>query len=150
MAAAFGGTTDGSKQVVVTGYFVLLANLVQSVVSDQWICFAIATLGIFVAIWFTLGNVKLAMVALIPNTLPAMGVIAWLGLVGMKMNLGAALIAAVSIGISVDTSLHYLIHTTNARDEVGWAAEKHCLRPMKKSVPPSSYRLWPWFLDLEH
>lgn len=103
------------EQAIVTGYFVLLANLVQSVVSDQWVCFVVATVGIFLAIWIATGNVKLALVALIPNTLPAMGVIAWLGIIGMKMNLGAALIAAVSIGISVDTSLHYLIHYQRCR-----------------------------------
>ncbi len=32
-----------------------------------------------------------------------------MGWLGWKLNLGAALIAAVSIGISVDSSLHYLL-----------------------------------------
>jgi predicted RND superfamily exporter protein len=49
------------------------------------------------------------MAALLPNILPAAVVLGVMGLVGIRMNLGGALIAAVSVGLSVDSSLHYLI-----------------------------------------
>jgi predicted RND superfamily exporter protein len=101
---------------VVTGYYVLLSNLVQSVVADQWICFLIATLAILLALRVAIGSWKLSLVALVPNTLPALGAIAALGILGIKMNLGAAMIAAVSIGLSVDSSLHYLIEYQRARN----------------------------------
>jgi len=100
---------------IVTGYYVLLSNLVQSVVADQWICFAIATLAIFFALRIATGSWRLSLVALVPNTLPALGAIAALGILGLKMNLGAAMIAAVSIGLSVDSSLHYLIDYQRGR-----------------------------------
>jgi predicted RND superfamily exporter protein len=100
---------------VVTGYYVLLSHLVQSVVADQWTCFAIATFSIFIALCITTRNWKLSLVALVPNTLPALGAIAAFGVFGWKMNLGAAMIAAVSIGLSVDSSLHYLIDYQRGR-----------------------------------
>ncbi len=100
---------------IVTGYYVLLSNLVQSVVADQWVCFAIATLAILLALRVATGSWRLSLVALVPNTLPALGAIAALGILGLKMNLGAAMIAAVSIGLSVDSSLHYLIDYQRGR-----------------------------------
>jgi predicted RND superfamily exporter protein len=41
-----------------------------------------------------------------------MGMMGWLGL---KINMGAAMIAAVSLGLSVDSSLHYLLSYQTAR-----------------------------------
>jgi uncharacterized protein len=101
----------------VTGYYVLLASLVSSVVSDQWVCFALATLAIALALRLAVGKWSLALIALIPNTLPSLGILAGMGLIGMKMNLGAALIAAVSLGLSVDSSLHYLCQYVRRREE---------------------------------
>jgi predicted RND superfamily exporter protein len=101
----------------VTGYYVLLASLVESVISDQWICFAFATIAIAICLRVAVGKWTLALIALVPNTLPSLGILASMGLMGMKMNLGAALIAAVSLGLSVDSSLHYLCQYVKRRDE---------------------------------
>jgi uncharacterized protein len=108
---------DQATTFQVTGYYVLLASLVASVVSDQWVCFALATLAIFLALRFAIGKWSLALIALVPNTLPSLGILAGMGLIGMKMNLGAALIAAVSLGLSVDSSLHYLCQYRRRREE---------------------------------
>jgi predicted RND superfamily exporter protein len=101
----------------VTGYYVLLASLVESVVSDQWICFGLATIAIATMLRLAIGKWSLALIALVPNTLPSLGILAAMGLLGMKMNLGAALIAAVSLGLSVDSSLHYLCQYIRRREE---------------------------------
>jgi predicted RND superfamily exporter protein len=47
-------------------------------------------------------------IALIPNILPVLAVLAILGALGIKMNMGAAMIAAVSIGLSIDGSVHFV------------------------------------------
>ncbi len=93
----------------VTGFYVLLTQLVDSVISDQWICFLVAGIGIAVAILLAVGDWRCVLAALLPNILPAAVVLGVMGLVGIRMNLGGALIAAVSVGLSVDSSLHYLI-----------------------------------------
>ena len=51
----------------------------------------------------------LALVALVPNVLPIAVVTGLMGWLGMKINMGAAMIAAVSMGLSIDSSIHYLI-----------------------------------------
>jgi predicted RND superfamily exporter protein len=55
-----------------------------------------------------LRSVKLAMIAILPSALPNMVVLGTLGWNDIHVNLGAAMIAAVSMGLGVDSSLHYL------------------------------------------
>jgi len=115
--AAPGTPSSTATDSQVTGYYVLLASLVESVVSDQWICFGLATIAIAIMLRLAIGKWSLALIALVPNTLPSLGILAAMGLLGMKMNLGAALIAAVSLGLSVDSSLHYLCQYIRRREE---------------------------------
>jgi predicted RND superfamily exporter protein len=95
-------------QPLVSGYYVLLAELVRSVVADQWVCFAVASLGIWIAVSIAMRSVVLATLALIPNAIPSLCILGWFGWTGTPVNLGAAMIAAVSMGLSVDSSIHYL------------------------------------------
>jgi predicted RND superfamily exporter protein len=97
-----------TKTAVVSGYYVLLTSLVASVVSDQWICLGIATLGVWCALAAALRSWLLPTLALLPNLLPSLLIMSWFGWTGTPINLGAAMIAAVSLGISVDSCLHYL------------------------------------------
>ncbi|GAB6166833.1 MMPL family transporter [Thermostilla marina] len=101
-----GGASD--ERPLVTGYFVLLASLVESIVRDQWTAFAVATLGVWVVMLLALRHPLLAAAALVPNLLPIVFVLGWTGLLGLRINMGTAMIAAVSMGLSIDSSIHYL------------------------------------------
>lgn len=100
--------TAGSQGAQVTGLFVLLANLIHSVVRDQWITFGAATAGIGLMMLIALRSPILALLALVPNALPILIVTGLIGWLGLKINLGAAMIAAVSMGLSIDASIHYI------------------------------------------
>ena len=108
MQPASKATRVDRPQGVVSGYYVLLTSLVASIVSDQWICLGVATIGVWLALVTALRNFLLPTLALLPNLLPSMLIMSWFGWTGTPINLGAAMIAAVSLGISVDSSLHYL------------------------------------------
>ena len=92
----------------VTGFFVLLAQLVDRLLSDQWLTFFLAAAGIFLLLAVSFRSLLLATVALVPNVLPIFVVLGLLGWVGDRINMGTAMIAAVSMGLSVDSSIHYL------------------------------------------
>ena len=92
----------------VTGVFVLLSQLVESMISDQWFTFSLAAGGIFLLLAISFSSPLLAMVALIPNALPIFVVLGLLGWAGERVNMGTAMIAAVSMGLSVDSSIHYI------------------------------------------
>ena len=96
------------QQAVVTGYFVLLTNMIASTVSDQWVSFGWATVGVAVVLLLAFRRLSWVLIALIPNALPILLVLGLLGWLHLKMNLGVAMIAAVSMGLSVDSSIHYL------------------------------------------
>ncbi len=95
-------------QAEVTGYFVLLTYLIDSVLRDQWFAFLISVLGVGVLMTAIFRSPKLALIALVPNVLPILMVTGLLGWLGLRINLGAAMIAAISMGLSIDSSIHYL------------------------------------------
>ncbi len=99
----------------VTGYYVLLTNLINSVLRDQWACFAVATVGVGIMMTIAFRSLVLACVALVPNVIPVFAVMGMLGWLGLKVNMGAAMIAAVSMGLSVDSSIHYISFFLRAR-----------------------------------
>lgn len=99
----------------VTGLFVLLTNLIESVLRDQWTTFAAASLAIIAMIWIGFRSWQYALIAMIPNAVPIYMVMGLLGWLGLKMNMGAAMIAAVSMGMSVDSSIHYYSAFRHAR-----------------------------------
>ncbi len=93
----------------VTGYFVLLTNLVNGILKDQWRTFSVALLGIAITMWIALRSFRLALIALVPNAVPILVVNGLMGWLGLRVNMGAAMIAAVSVGLSIDSSIHYLM-----------------------------------------
>lgn len=92
----------------VTGFFVLLTNLIDSMLRDQWVSFLIATTSIWLMMVVALRSVLLATIAMIPNALPIMVVSGIMGWFDLRINMGAAMIAAVSMGLAVDASIHYI------------------------------------------
>jgi predicted RND superfamily exporter protein len=88
---------------------------------DQWTTFAISTLAISLMVWIGFRSWKYALIALIPNVVPiyvVMGLMGWIGLLGiadLKINMGSAMIAAVSMGMTVDSSIHYFASFRQSR-----------------------------------
>jgi predicted RND superfamily exporter protein len=100
----------------ITGYYLLLAKLVESLLADQWRCFIAATLMIGAMLWWALGSWKLALASLVPNLLPIFLVWGAMGWLGIKVDMGAVMIAAVSVGLSIDGSIHYLMRAARKEE----------------------------------
>ena len=110
--------------VQIGGVLVLYHHVLMSLYSSQ-----IMTLGaVFVAIllMFVLlfRSLRVASVAILPNLLSAAMVLGLMGWLGIRLDLMTITIAAITIGIAVDDTLHY-IHRFRwelARDHDYWAA----------------------------
>jgi hypothetical protein len=109
--------SDRSGGGEVTGFFVLLTNLIDSMLRDQWLAFGVATAGIGLMMLVAVKSPLLAAVTLVPNVMPIIVVTGLMGWAGVKINMGAAMIAAVSMGLSIDSSIHYTIAFQRARRE---------------------------------
>ena len=104
-----------NAEVKVTGLFVLLAHLIQSLLSDQLISFAIAAAGIGGMMIFAFRSVRIGLIALIPNLFPIVFVIGGMGWANVPINIATAMIASVSMGLTVDSSVHYISGYLRAR-----------------------------------
>ncbi len=99
---------EGNSPAQVTGFFVLLASLIESMVRDQWISFGLASAAILAMMLAAFRRPLVAVAAVVPNVMPIVLVTGALGWLDIKINMGAAMIAAVSVGLSVDSSIHYV------------------------------------------
>ena len=107
-----------------TGLFILLANLVGSILRDQWVSFLIAGTGIWIAISLAYRSPLIGLIALVPNLLPIALVLGSIGWLEVPMNMGIAMIASVSMGLTVDSAIHYISAYRRHREagESPWAA----------------------------
>lgn len=92
----------------VTGLYVLLANVITSLMDDQLTSFLTSALGIFVCVWIATRSWMVGVISLFPNLFPLVLVVGGMGWCGVPINIGTAMIASVSFGLTVDASLHYL------------------------------------------
>ncbi len=123
---------DAHPEAEVTGYYVLLTKLIESLLSDQWTTFAVAIVAMFVMMLIAFRSVALTLAVLVPNILPVLVLFGAMGWLGVKVNMGAAMIAAVSLGLSVDGSIHYVMSYQRARH--GGTSVGEALRQTQNTV----------------
>lgn len=110
------------QDVKATGLYVLLAHLIESLIDDQLISFMVSGIGIAVMVWIAFGSVILGVISIIPNIFPLLILLGTLGWLGIPTNIGTAMIASVSLGLTVDSSIHYLSSYLKIRKQGG----SHC------------------------
>lgn len=117
---------------LVSGLFVLLSRIVDSLLDDHLLTTTVAVGTIAALMVLALGSLRLAIIGMLPNILPIFVLLGGLGWLGVPINMGVAMIAAVSIGLSVDSSIHYLWVVAQGRDKgrggesqaIGWAQQR--------------------------
>lgn len=92
----------------LTGISVIYNNLLQSLFGSLIGSIGIVFLSIFVMFLFLFKSIKLASIGMIPNFLAAGAVIGTIGLTGIPLDVMTVTVAAVSIGMGVDNTIHYI------------------------------------------
>ena len=98
-----------------TGLYVMIAKLITSLLADQLKSFTLAAIGIVTCMTLAFRNVWIGVASLLPNVFPILMVIGGMGWLGVPINIGTAMIACVSMGLTVDSSIHYLSGYRRAR-----------------------------------
>ena len=100
-----------------TGLFVLLTFLIESLMDDQWTSFLLSSIGITSMMWFAFRSLPIGLISLVPNLFPNILVIGAMGWLGVPINIATAMIACVSMGLTVDSSIIYIdgYHRERAR-----------------------------------
>lgn len=101
-------TREEFPEAKVSGLFVLLTFLVESLLNDQWVSFVLSAAVIVAMMLIAFRSLWIAVISLIPNLVPITIVLGAMGWLGLPINIGTAMIVSVSMGLTVDSSIHFL------------------------------------------
>ena len=92
----------------LAGVLILFNNLLQSLFKSQILTLGIVMLGIFLMFLILFRNVALSFIGVVPNFIAAFFILGIIGLIGIPLDMMTITIAAITIGIAVDNSIHYI------------------------------------------
>ena len=90
------------------GVLILFNNLLQSLFKSQILTLGLVMVGIFAMFIVLFKNVKLSVIGVVPNFLAAFFILGIIGLLNIPLDMMTITIAAITIGIAVDNSIHYI------------------------------------------
>ncbi|MEM6709806.1 MAG: MMPL family transporter [Pseudomonadota bacterium] len=95
-------------EIVISGMMVLFNRMLTQLFDSQIDTLAYVLAATMVMFLILLRSLPYALIGLIPNILAAALVLAFMGFMGLPLDMMTTTIAAISIGIGVDDAIHYL------------------------------------------
>ena len=92
----------------LTGVLILFNNLLQSLFKSQILTLSFVMIGIFFMFLILFKNFKLSLIGVVPNFIAAFFILGIIGLLKIPLDMMTITIAAITIGIAVDNSIHYI------------------------------------------
>ncbi len=92
----------------LAGVLILFNNLLQSLFKSQILTLGIVMIGIFIMFLILFRNIKLSLIGVAPNFIAAFFILGIIGLLEIPLDMMTITIAAITIGIAVDNSIHYI------------------------------------------
>ena len=98
----------GRDEYKLSGVLILFNNLLQSLFKSQILTLGVVILGIFTMFFILFRNITLSVIGVVPNFIAAFFILGIIGLMGIPLDMMTITIAAITIGIAVDNSIHYI------------------------------------------
>ncbi|WP_440909219.1 efflux RND transporter permease subunit [Candidatus Pelagibacter sp.] len=92
----------------LAGVLILFNNLLQSLFKSQILTLGLVMIGIFGMFLILFRNIKLSLIGVVPNFIAAFFILGIIGLLEIPLDMMTITIAAITIGIAVDNSIHYI------------------------------------------
>ncbi len=124
------------EQVHLTGMLVLYNNMLQSLYQSQVLTLGAVFLAILAMFLILFRSIRVAVTAIIPVLLSAVLILGLMGWFGIPLDLMTITIAAITVGIGVDDTIHY-VHRFRHEFEVDgdyWAAINRCHRTIGRAI----------------
>ena len=137
-------------QVTFTGTIAANNTWVPDVQSTQLRSFPTAFVLVFVLASLFLKSPRLGLIAMIPTFVPVVVTLGAMGWMGLGLDIGRAMVAAVVIGIGVDDSIHFLDAYQRYRREGADSREaaRGAIRHVGRALVTTSVALSLGFLTL--
>ena len=92
----------------MAGTLVLYNNMLQSLFDSQILTLGLTVLALMTMFLILFRSLKIALIALFPNILSVGMVLGVMGWLGIPLDMMTITIAAISVGIAVDDTIHYI------------------------------------------
>ena len=92
----------------LAGVLILFNNLLQSLFKSQILTLGLVMFGIFSMSIILFRTIKLSLIGVVPNFIAAFFILGIIGLLEIPLDMMTITIAAITIGIAVDNSIHYI------------------------------------------
>ncbi len=97
-----------SEEYKLAGVLILFNNLLQSLFKSQILTLGFVMIGIFAMFFILFKNIKLSLIGVVPNFIAAFFILGIIGIAEIPLDMMTITIAAITIGIAVDNSIHYI------------------------------------------
>jgi predicted RND superfamily exporter protein len=97
-----------ADRYAVSGMLVMYNNMLQSLYRSQIATLAAVFVAIMVMFAILFRSLKIALLAILPNVLAALFVLGGMGWMGIALDIMTITIAAITVGIGVDDTIHYI------------------------------------------
>ncbi|MEX2476111.1 RND family transporter [Marinobacter sp.] len=98
----------GEDQVLFTGMTVMYNNMLQSLFDSQIKTLGIVFLAIMIMFLILFRSLLLALIGMAPNLIAAGSVLGLMGWLGIPLDMMTITVAAITVGIAVDDTIHYI------------------------------------------
>ena len=95
-------------RATVAGMLVMYNNMLQSLFRSQILSLGIVLLGIAIMLLILFRSITLSIIGIIPNFLAISIVLGIMGLLNIPLDMMTITIAAITMGIAIDNSIHYI------------------------------------------
>ena len=90
------------------GVLILFNNLLQSLFKSQILTLGFVMVGILLMFLILFRNIKISLIGVVPNFIAAFFILGIIGMAEIPLDMMTITIAAITIGIAVDNSIHYI------------------------------------------
>jgi len=96
------------EEFKLAGILILFNNLLQSLFKSQILTLGVVMVGITLMFLILFRNITLSLIGVVPNFMAAFLILGIIGFLGIPLDMMTITIAAITIGIAVDNSIHYI------------------------------------------
>jgi predicted RND superfamily exporter protein len=132
-AEALAQATFPGAEVEVTGQFPLLIESQRHLLSTLTYSLGLTLVAIGLVLRWLLPGMRLALLALVPNVWPVVGMLGVMGWLGVPLDIATVMVASVVLGLAVDNTLHTLGHFRRLAGDVG--AHEAVVRSLETTAP---------------
>ncbi|MFC1671846.1 RND family transporter [Planctomycetota bacterium] len=114
---------EGDFEVRVTSEMFLLHTAMDGIVRDLARSIGYAFVLVAILMGLSLKSVRLGLLAILPNVIPVLATLGFMGLVGIPLRVGTIVVFSLGFGIAVDDTIHYLLRYRIERGRASSYAE---------------------------